>query len=56
MIILKEINEYYNQKILCHVENCKYQENAEKRCTLGKIVVSGENKKEDTFCDSFETK
>ncbi len=52
---MKETEEYYNQKILCDVKECKYHENEEDRCTLGKINVSGSLPKANTFCDSFET-
>lgn len=54
MIILKETNEYYNQRIDCNVENCKFHDGANRRCTLGKILVDGTSNKKNTFCDSFQ--
>lgn len=49
-----EKEEYFNQRIDCDVEECKHKDKQEDHCTLGKIKVSGENEKENTFCDSFE--
>lgn len=54
MIKLKETKEYYNQRIDCDVKTCKFQDEEESRCSLGKIQVSGEEAKKQTFCDSFE--
>jgi hypothetical protein len=51
-----EKEEYFNQRIGCTVNECKYHDNHENHCTLGKILVSGQKKKKDTFCDSFEQK
>lgn len=51
---MNKSNEYFNQRIACHVKNCKYQSEEEERCTLGEIIVDGAKEKEDTFCDSFE--
>ena len=44
---------YYNQCIACTVKNCQYH-NKENYCTLGKILVSNDNKK--TYCASYEKK
>ncbi len=49
-------NEYFNQRIACHVTSCKYHDDEEKRCTLGEIVIDGKQSKKDTFCDSFHEK
>lgn len=51
---MEETKEYYNQKIDCDVASCKFQDDEENRCTLGKIQISGEENKAQTFCDSFE--
>lgn len=51
-----EKEEYYNQQIGCTVKDCKYHDGNENHCTLGKILISGQNKKCNTFCDSFEAK
>ncbi len=48
--------EYFNQRITCHVDSCKYHDGCEKRCTLGEIIVNGNENKEHTFCDSFREK
>lgn len=53
---MKETNEYYNQKIQCDVKDCHYHDMEEERCTLGSILVSGKDSKENTFCDSFKEK
>lgn len=48
-------DEYFNQRIDCDVTHCKFQNEEESKCNLGKISVSGnKDAKEDTFCDSFE--
>ena len=52
MIILKK--EYFNQRIDCDVNSCKFHDKTEDHCTLGKIKVSGQKQKCDTFCDSFK--
>jgi hypothetical protein len=51
-----EKEEYYNQRIGCTVKDCKYHDGNENHCTLGKILISGQNKKCNTFCDSYEAK
>lgn len=53
--IMNKSNEYFNQRVACHVKNCKFQNEEEERCTLGEIIVDGEKEKQDTFCDSFES-
>lgn len=51
---MMENNEYFNQRIDCDANNCKYHDHNDDRCTLGKIKVSSKDKKNDTFCDNFE--
>ena len=51
---MMENNEYFNQRIDCDVDNCKYHDPTDGRCTLGKIKVSSKDVENDTFCDSFE--
>ena len=45
-----------NQEIKCHVQTCKYNDNA-KTCTLHDIVVGNTtgqpHEKRETQCDSF---
>ncbi len=53
------MNEYFNQRIACKVEDCKHCNNLDNTCTLGKITVEtikekGTCSKEGTFCDSYE--
>ena len=45
-------NEYFNQKICCHVKNCKYYDNNEEKCNLGSITVVHES----AICESFKEK
>lgn len=49
-----EKEEYFNQRIDCDVKECKFHAREDKHCTLGKILVSGKQNKENTFCNSFE--
>ncbi|MCI8575258.1 MAG: DUF1540 domain-containing protein [Bacilli bacterium] len=51
-----EKEEYFNQRIGCTVHDCKYHDGNEDHCTLGKILVSGENNQKGTFCASFESR
>ena len=53
------MNEYFNQKINCNVEDCKHCNNLDNTCTLGKITVETIKEKsicskEGTFCNSYE--
>ena len=45
-------NEYFNQRICCHVKNCKFYDKSEKKCHLGSITVGDEA----AICESFEEK
>lgn len=49
---------YYNQDINCTVKNCAYYDEADNKCKLASIKVSGflSKKKKDTFCASFQEK
>lgn len=53
---MKDTKEYFNQRIDCNVKNCRFQNDEDQHCTLGKILVDGSNCKNETFCDSFEEK
>ena len=44
---------YFNQRIACHVSYCKYYDKEEEKCSLGQIVVSSSLHKE-TKCESFK--
>ena len=44
--------EYFNQRICCHVKNCKYYDNNEEKCNLGSITVGHES----AICESFKEK
>lgn len=46
--------DYFNQRIQCDVDDCKFKSSKENHCTLGKITVCGKKCKQETFCDSFE--
>ncbi len=46
--------ECYNQRIDCNVLDCRFHDDADGRCCLGKIQINGEKKKEDTFCANFQ--
>lgn len=45
-------HDYFNQKIECSVEKCKYYDAKEERCTLGSIRVA----KEEAICESYQKK
>ncbi len=44
--------DYYNQRISCHVTNCSFYDNKEKRCGLGSITVGSDN----AICETYEKK
>ncbi len=48
--------EYFNQRIDCNVFDCRFHDDQDGRCGLGKILVTGERKKEETFCANFQRK
>lgn len=53
---MEKAEEYFNQRISCNVEECRYFDSEKAKCALGEILVDGEKVKENTFCDSFEEK
>ncbi len=53
---MKETQEYFNQHIDCSVNQCKFHDSNENRCTLGKILIDHKKAKKETFCHSFEEK
>lgn len=62
-MVIKMNNEneiYYNQKIECNVEDCKYCDCDKKCCSLSKIEVGKDNKhtlrSDNTLCSSYECK
>lgn len=50
---MMENKEYFNQRIDCDVNHCKYHDHTDDRCTLGKIKI-GFNNKKGSICESFE--
>ena len=50
---MNKSDEYFNQRIACRVNDCKFHDHGDERCTLGEIIVDGKNQKKDTFCNSF---
>ncbi len=44
---------YFNQRIACHVSYCKYYDTEEEKCSLGQIIV-GNGDKQETMCESFK--
>lgn len=48
-------NNYFNQRIACHVSHCKYYDKKEEKCSLGTIRV-GTDKAKKTYCETYEAK
>ena len=44
---------YFNQRIACHVSDCKYYDKAEEKCSLGQITI-GIGTYQETKCKSFK--
>jgi len=44
--------EYFNQRIRCHVKDCKFYDNKNTKCSLGAITV--DNHSSGTYCKSYE--
>lgn len=45
-------HDYFNQRIKCTVNQCKYYDAKEERCTLGSIHVAHEQAR----CESYQKK